>query len=201
MFVATQKKREIATDDKVDVAKADELKANGNKLMASKDFKGAIDFYSQAIKHNPTNAVLFANRAAAYSQDGDHSQAIVDAKKSIELDASYSKGYSRLGHALFCSGSYAEAVDAYETGLKMEPGNASMKQALASAKQKVEALTPRESSAAADGPSNGLDFASMMNNPNVMNMASQFMGNPDLGGMMNNPQFAAMMNNPQISKM
>lgn len=28
---------------------------------------------------------------------------------------------SRLGHALYCSGRYAEAAEAYETGLKHDP--------------------------------------------------------------------------------
>ena len=60
-------------------------------------------------------------RAAAHSQVQDHSSAIADAKSAIEIDSNFSKAYSRLGHALFSSGEYAEAVTAYEQGLEIDP--------------------------------------------------------------------------------
>lgn len=61
------------------------------------------------------------NRAAAYSQLNKHPEAIDDAKKASEVDPSFSKAYSRLGHALFCSSRYQEAVEAYEKGLELDP--------------------------------------------------------------------------------
>lgn len=45
-------------------SKAQQLKADGNKLFSQQDFKGAYAKYSEAIAEDGTNAVLYANRAA-----------------------------------------------------------------------------------------------------------------------------------------
>jgi small glutamine-rich tetratricopeptide repeat-containing protein alpha len=99
-------------------------------------------------------------------------------------------------HAYFCLGNFSEAVDAYERGLQLEPGNQSMKQSLASAKQRLEEKDSVSSSSraapAGAGGLGGMDFASMMSNPNFMNMASQMMSNPAIGQMLKNPAIAQM---------
>jgi tetratricopeptide (TPR) repeat protein len=92
---------------------AEGLKQEGNKLLASKDFKGAVEKYTKAIEADPNNAVYYANRAAAYSQLQEHESAVYDAKKALQVNPNYSKAYSRLGHAEFCLGNYDNAVDAY----------------------------------------------------------------------------------------
>ncbi len=51
-----------------DKAKADAFKSEGNKLLAAKDFAKAVEKYTSAIELDPSNAVYYANRAAAYSQ-------------------------------------------------------------------------------------------------------------------------------------
>jgi small glutamine-rich tetratricopeptide repeat-containing protein alpha len=116
---------------------AEGLKAEGNKLLAAKDFKGAVEKYTAAIEADANNAVYYANRAAAYSQLQQHESAVYDAKKALQVNPNYSKAYSRLGHAEFCLGNYENAVDAYTLGLEKEPNNASIKQSLAAAQQKV----------------------------------------------------------------
>lgn len=120
-----------------DSTKAEALKGEGNKLLAAKDFKGAVEKYTAAIDCDGNNAVYYANRAAAYSQLQQHESAVYDAKKALQVNPNYSKAYSRLGHAEFCLGNYENAVDAYTLGLEKEPNNASIKQSLAAAQQKV----------------------------------------------------------------
>jgi small glutamine-rich tetratricopeptide repeat-containing protein alpha len=156
-----------------DTSKAEELKKEGNKMLGAKDFQGAIQKYTEAIEIDDTNAVYFANRAAAYSQAGQHDLAADDAKQALHVNPGYSKAYSRLGHAEFCLGNFDEAVDAYKKGLEKEPENANLKQSLAAAEAKLN-----ESSVTRDAPrgmptgmpSGMPDFASMMNDPNFMNM-------------------------------
>ncbi|KAJ1569308.1 hypothetical protein HK405_006837 [Cladochytrium tenue] len=209
VFLKTQKKlAEIK-------AKAEALKAAGNKFMAAQQYKEAIDKYTEAIALDASNAVYFANRlvaadsfpfpstyrAAAYSQDGDHASAVEDAKRAIEVDPDYSKAYSRMGHAYFCLNEYSSAVDAYERGLRLDPGNQSMKQSLSVAKDRLgtsgssSSTATRSDPAAAGGGPGGLDFASMLNNPNFMNMASQMMSNPAISQMLNNPAISQMAQN------
>ncbi|KAJ3130947.1 hypothetical protein HK100_007124 [Physocladia obscura] len=207
VFANTQKR---VADNKLDEikAKVEALKNQGNKLVAEKKYQQAIAKYTQAIELAPDNAVYYANRAAAYSQDDDHANAVEDSKRAIEVDPSYSKAYSRMGHAHFCLGNYEESVEAYETGLKLDPSNAAMKQNLAAAQQKITengGVVPGASSGGGAGgnPFAGMpglggagggmpDIASMLGNPDFMNMASKMMNNPAISQMMKNPAVAEM---------
>ncbi len=78
-------------------ANAEKHKLAGNQHMAAKSYTGAIQSYSKAIECDGTNPVFYSNRAAAYSSQGDHQNAILDAKRAIELDSKFAKAYHRLG--------------------------------------------------------------------------------------------------------
>jgi small glutamine-rich tetratricopeptide repeat-containing protein alpha len=62
-----------------------------------------------------------SSSAAAHSQLQDHASAVSDARTALKIDPKFSKAYSRLGHALFSSGEFQEAVDAYTKGLELDP--------------------------------------------------------------------------------
>lgn len=133
-----------------DLAKAESHKVDGNKSMSAKDYGAAISSYSSAIGIHPASPIYFSNRAAAYSQIGQHDKAIEDARQAAKIDPSFSKAYSRLGHALFASGKYSEAVEAYQQGLLLDPENKLMKSGLDTAKAQAAKETG-SSSAATDG--------------------------------------------------
>lgn len=193
----------------------DQLKSLGNKAMADKDYAAAISNYSQAILLDGENAVYYANRAAAYSQNNQHQLAVDDAKSAAKVDPGYSKAYSRMGHAYFCLGEYNEAVEAYEKGLALDPENATMRQSLETAKQKLSSVSARSNPADAIGsnPLAGMaggaggmpDLSSMLSNPALMNMASKMMSNPGMASMLQNPALMDMakgfMNNPAAADM
>ncbi|KAJ2816795.1 Small glutamine-rich tetratricopeptide repeat-containing protein 2 [Coemansia erecta] len=190
-----------------DRQRADAYKAEGNSFVAQKDYKSAIDAYTRAIDLVGDAPVYYGNRAAAYSQNGEHEKAVADAKKALEVDPSYSKGYSRLGLAHFGLGQFKEATEAYESGLALDPGNKVMLASLDSAKAKLAASSPIERSASPAAPAQnaagsgsgsgpgGFDFASLMNNPALMNMAQSMMANGGLEGLMSNPAVARMAEN------
>lgn len=46
------------------LSKADRLKAEGNTLFAKNDFAGAYKKYTEALKHDDKNPILYSNRAA-----------------------------------------------------------------------------------------------------------------------------------------
>ncbi|KAG9067809.1 hypothetical protein KI688_011397 [Linnemannia hyalina] len=191
---------------------AEDLKVAGNRKVNEKEYAEAIRLYGEAIVLNPKNAVYYANRAAAYSQMGDHQNAITDSLKAAEVDPSYSKAYSRLGHAYFSVGKYNEAVTAYEKGLALEPNNATMKSSLATARTKARdnEVTPSARSGGAGAGAGGMpagfpdlsalgggaggmpDLASMMANPALMNMAQQMMQSGALNSLMSNPAMQQM---------
>lgn len=209
-----------------DQAKAEQLKNDGNKYMTAKDYGAALNAYTKAIELNGASPVYYSNRAAAYSQIGQHDEAVADAKKAAEIDPQFGKAYSRLGHALFASGKYEEAHEAYQKGCEVDPSNKLMKSGLDASKAKLAAgkrdgaVASPANNAANEMPNFGgggggmPDLSSLLNNPMLSSMAQQMMQNGGLEQLMNNPmlrqmaeQFGgsgqmpdinAMMNNPQL---
>ena len=58
-----------------------ELKTLGNKAFQAKQYDAAIDLFSQGIKLNPTNHVLWSNRSAARAGKREWAEALVDAEE------------------------------------------------------------------------------------------------------------------------
>ncbi|QBM90291.1 small glutamine-rich tetratricopeptide repeat-containing protein alpha [Metschnikowia aff. pulcherrima] len=214
----TTEKTEIDAETK---ARADALKAEGNKAMAAKDFAAAVAKYTDAIALDPTNVVYLSNRAAAHSSALQHDKAVQDAEAAIALDNSFSKAYSRLGLAQYALGNAKEAMEAYKKGMEVEGAQPSeaMKRGYETAKKRVEEelensisttepATEQPAEGAARGTGAGAgglpDLASMfgggmpnisemMNNPQVMQAAQSLMSNPGaMEGLMNNPMLRQM---------
>lgn len=85
------------TPSPADKAQADKFKQSGNAQMTSKKYDDAIESYNKAIALDPTNAVYYSNRAAAFSSKGDHLSAVGDAEQAILVDPKFVKAYHRLG--------------------------------------------------------------------------------------------------------
>lgn len=122
---------------------AAELKAQGNAALQAKKYDEAIDFYTQAIALDDTNHVFFSNRSAAKLSSNDAAGALEDAEACIKLNSTWPKGYVRKGQALHHLRQYQEAVTAYEEGLKIEPGNASLTSGIQEVKRAVDAHNAR----------------------------------------------------------
>jgi stress-induced-phosphoprotein 1 len=69
----------------------EELKNKGNAAFSSGQHEEAIKYFTEAIKLDGTNAVLFSNRSAAYASLNDYSHALEDANKTIELRSDWAK--------------------------------------------------------------------------------------------------------------
>eukprot|EP01116_Phalansterium_solitarium_P001066 TRINITY_DN10864_c0_g2_i2.p1 TRINITY_DN10864_c0_g2~~TRINITY_DN10864_c0_g2_i2.p1 ORF type:complete len:419 (+),score=142.49 TRINITY_DN10864_c0_g2_i2:74-1330(+) len=192
---------------------AEKHKLEGNQQLQAKKFTEAAAEYSRAIELDPSNAIYFGNRAAAYSHLEKHGAAVDDCLKAIELNPSYSKAHARLGLAYFSLHKYKESVDSYRKALELEPGSQNLKDGLEAAQQKLREQTPRPAPAApAAGAPGGFNFANMMNMMGGGGGAGAggFPGAGGPGGMdfsqiLNNPMFAnmaqQMMNNPAMMNM
>ncbi|KAJ6510250.1 activator of Hsp70 and Hsp90 chaperone [Mycena vitilis] len=99
---------------------ATELKDQGNKAFAAKEYDKAIDLFTQAIALDPKNHVLFSNRSAAHAGKKEWDAALTDAEQCVVVNSSWSKGYARKGAALHGARRYDDAIAAYEEGLKLE---------------------------------------------------------------------------------
>jgi len=103
---------------------ADALKQQGNAAFAAGRWDEAIGAFTEAIAVDPSSHVLYSNRSAAHASKGAFLAALEDADRCVALKGDWAKGWGRRGAALVGLRRHAEAVEAYEGGLKVEPGNA-----------------------------------------------------------------------------
>ena len=76
-------------------AKAEKAKAEGNAAYKNNDLEVALRHYSLAVNLDPKNKVYRSNRSATYSGLQMFKEALDDAQKTIEIDSTWAKGYSR----------------------------------------------------------------------------------------------------------
>lgn len=110
------------------------LKDKGNECLAANRLDEAIKHYSDAIELDESNHVLYSNRSAAYAKAGKYDLSLTDGEKTVELNPTWAKGYSRKAAALAYLGRIAESKATYEAGLAIEPNNAQLKEGLADLK-------------------------------------------------------------------
>ncbi|KAK2743884.1 Hsp90 cochaperone [Myotisia sp. PD_48] len=165
---------------------ADALKAEGNKAFASKDFKTAVEKFSEAIALEPGNHVLYSNRSGAYASLKQFDQALEDANKTTELKADWPKGWNRKGTAMHGTGDLVGALDAYEEALKLDPNNTQARSGLDSVKRAIDAEA-REDGLGGD-PSAGL--GNMFNDPQ---MFQKLASNPKTSQYLADPEFMAKL--------
>ncbi|KAG8454568.1 hypothetical protein GDO86_000983 [Hymenochirus boettgeri] len=177
----------LASPSEDDISEAERLKSEGNEQMKLENFESAVSFYTKALDLNPTNAVYFCNRAAAYSKLGNYAGAVRDCEEAITIDPSYSKAYGRMG-----LNKHAEAVGFYKRALELDPENETYKSNLKIAEQKMKEMPSPM------GAPGGFDLAGLLNNPSFMSMASNLMNNPQVQQLMsgmisgsNNPMSGA----------
>ncbi|CAI5532293.1 unnamed protein product [Closterium sp. Naga37s-1] len=104
----------------------------GNAAMAAHEYEEALSLYSKAIALcGGTNAIYYANRAAAQHQLGNYMEAAADSRRAVAVDPRYSKAYSRLGHAFMALGRHHEAIEeGFKKALELDPSNAAHKENL-----------------------------------------------------------------------
>jgi len=110
---------------------AEALKAEGNALLQKEDYWGAIAKYTEAIKLDPNNHVLFSNRSAAYCSLHKYKDAETDGRKCVQLNPKFVKGYSRVSAALQGQSRFDDAIAILNEGLTVDPSAQSLKDALA----------------------------------------------------------------------
>jgi len=121
--------------------KADEMKSEGNKFMVEKDYERALDCYSNALKLSPVGPnshVYLSNRAAALLSLRMFKEAAVDARRAINLHATFGKAHARLGQALYYQKDFEGAVEAYENAVEFDPDNAVSLSYLKKARAKLD---------------------------------------------------------------
>ena len=101
-------------DDNTKDELAKNYKEDGNQNFKAKQYRIAIDCYTEAIKQNVEskefNSILFANRSAANYYLENYRSALLDALRSVELNMSNTKAVRRLIQCLNRLEKYDELI-------------------------------------------------------------------------------------------
>lgn len=112
---------DVNTDQEAAEAESLRLKGEGNKELVLGHFLKAIEFYSEALKHTPTNAIVLSNRAQAYLKVENYGLAQADATAAIESDPMYAKGFYRRASAYYALNKFKLARKDFKSVCKLKP--------------------------------------------------------------------------------
>lgn len=116
---------------------SEDLKLRGNASFKEADFGSAIEFYSKSIEADPSNYLVYSNRALVYQKMNENERAIKDCLEGIRIEPSFAKFYIRL--AMIYSGSdRARAHEYCLKGLEYEPNNKNLRDLAESTKPEDE---------------------------------------------------------------
>jgi stress-induced-phosphoprotein 1 len=108
---------------------AEGIKARADAAFRAGNSAEAVGLYGEALARGaaaPAAHVLHANRSTAALRAGDAPLAVTDALACLRLDASYVKGYYRLGAALLKAGWTELALEAFLAGKERCGGSTEM---------------------------------------------------------------------------
>lgn len=120
---AERAKKELEQQEYFDPKLADEEREKGNEYFKQQKYPEAVKHYTESLKRNPKDPKAYSNRAACYTKLGALPEGLKDAEMCIELDPTFSKGYTRKGAIQFFMKEYDKALETYQEGLKHDPQN------------------------------------------------------------------------------
>ncbi|XP_074595160.1 mitochondrial import receptor subunit TOM70-like [Brevipalpus obovatus] len=98
-------------------------KEKGNEHFKAGAYSEAIECYSKSIESDPTNPIVFGNRAQAYLNMKMPREAELDCDSAISLDSKFIKGYYRRGLARKMLNKLKFALEDFEKTLELDPKN------------------------------------------------------------------------------
>lgn len=106
------------------------LKEKGNFEYQNQNFQKALEYYSEALKLDPENAILWSNKSATLLKLEKADQAIVAAAEATKRKPTWSKAWNRLISALIFKEDYDTARQTIKKALAIDPRNFMAKQML-----------------------------------------------------------------------
>jgi tetratricopeptide (TPR) repeat protein len=121
---ANEEQRKKIAEEK---AKNEATKASfegARTALAAKNYDEAIRLFNEAAKNDPTQHVIFANLADAYSQAKKYDDAATAYNKAIELKPDEAAYYNNLGIVLANAGKIDEATQKLQKSAELNPAGA-----------------------------------------------------------------------------
>ncbi|KAJ4765765.1 TPR repeat-containing thioredoxin TTL1 [Rhynchospora pubera] len=102
----------------------------GNELFNSGKFTEASLAYGEGLRHDPSNPVLYCNRAACRYKLGQWDKSIEDCNEALRIQPNYTKALLRRAASYAKIERWAESVRDYEALRKELPGDTEVAEAL-----------------------------------------------------------------------
>ncbi|XP_015117799.1 dnaJ homolog subfamily C member 7 [Diachasma alloeum] len=99
------------------------MKEEANGLYKQGKFKQALAKYTKLIELCPTNANHYSNRSACYMMMEQYEHALIDARKTIEIDPKHIKAHTRLVKCAVSLGKTMVAETALTKLSEVDPSN------------------------------------------------------------------------------
>ena len=115
-----------------------ELKEKGNAQFKNNNYTGAADYYTRGIQLNPSEPVLYSNRATCMKLLGKYKEAINDYNKAIELNPKNTKNLKKLSNVYVILGDFGHAQLLLEKCCNLETNDSSNVYELNKVKKMVE---------------------------------------------------------------
>ena len=96
----------------------------GERCYSLKQYKEAVENYTQAIQLQSNTALFYNNRGYVYGGLGEYDKAISDYNKAIELDSFNSTAYHNRGYTYNNLKEYEKAISDYGKAIELSPNNA-----------------------------------------------------------------------------
>jgi tetratricopeptide (TPR) repeat protein len=113
----------IGSGDESDIDLVGDYVSRGNAHADRQDFDEAIADYGEALKRNPTRAIVYYDRGAAWRMKGDYDKAIADYDRAIALDPRYEDAFVNRGVAYARKGDADRAISEFTTALMLDGGD------------------------------------------------------------------------------
>ncbi len=111
---------------------AKKLFNDGNALLKSGDFEGAISKYDAALKIEK-HEYFYYQRGLAQKKARKMDEALASFEAAVQTNPKWATGYAALAGAFFSKGEYDKAISNYENALKENPTLGQAKKGLAAA--------------------------------------------------------------------
>lgn len=165
---------------------SDQIKENANNLLKTgAEIKDVIELYNSALDVDPTNYVVYSNRALMYSRINELDKAVDDCLVGLFVNPKFIKFHIRLA-MIYMDSDQEKAIKYVKQGLEIEPDN----QFLLEMKSKLnipEQKTELPFGADGQNPFGGA-FDELLQNKGIQDMVSNFVKDKspdDLNKMLN----------------
>jgi len=165
-----QKEREKAY---LDTEKSQHHKDQGNVFFKQGKWQEAIVEYTEAIRRNPNEPLLYSNRATTYCKLMGWEAALKDCETCLKIDPNFIKAWIRQGKIYHVLKQYHKSLMAYRKAAEIDANNADLK----TAKQDtMRAIQERNSSGEIDD-----------------NARQRALEDPEVKAAMNDPEVSSVL--------